>query len=247
MSTYLELVKEFVAELGIGGANNGADVPTAVTSQTGQLWNAANWIKQAENNINLMWADWNYLAVDYSEVLTLGSTAVPAHSGTETVNKWDRTSFWLNHTLSSAGQLEFMDWTKFRKLLYPGVATRSNGQPSTITEQRNGTLLIDTPSNSAYAITAEFWKEPVLLSNDDDTPAMPSQFHRIIICEAAIKYGNKEAAIEVIQGFEAEYIYLMDKLEGDQLEGREYERLSTQDIPIEVGIPGFPDDDLRSR
>jgi len=247
MSTYLQLVQQLVAELGIGGANNGAATPSSLSSLTGQLWNAANWIKQAENNINLMWADWNFLAVEYSEVLTVSSTAVPAHSGSETVNKWDRTSFWLDRTLTTGGQLEWMDWPKYRNTVLPGSASLSNGKPSTITEKRDGTLLVNQPSNAAYAITAEFWKEPVLMSVATDLPAMPSQFHRIIICEAAIKYGNKEAASEVIQGMEAEYIYLLDKLEGDQLEGREYERMSSQDIPIEVGIPGYPDDDQRYR
>jgi len=247
MATYLKLVQELVAELGIGGANTGGTVPDTVLSQKGQLWNAVNWIKQAENNINLMWADWRFLATDYEETLTLSSTAVPAHSGTETVNKWDRTSFWIDLTQTSSGQLEWMEWSKFRAMLLPGSAGAGNGKPSTITQKRNGDLLLNTPCDTAYTLTAEFWKEPVLLSANTDLPAMPAQFHRIIICEAAIKYGNKEAAGEVIQGMEAEYIYLLDKLEGDQLEGREYERLSTQDIPIVVGIPGYTDDDSRTR
>ncbi len=248
MATYLQLVQQLVTELGIGGTNQGATVPESVLAQKGQLWNAVNWIRQAENNINLLWADWNYLAVEYSEALTLASSAVPAHSGTETVNKWDRDSFWLDITLTTAAQLEFMDWTQFRKTVLPGsAANTSNGKPSIITEKRDGTMLIDSLSDAAYTLTAEFYKEPVLLSADTDTPAMPAQFHRIIVCEAAIKYGNKEAAGEVIQGMEAEYLYLMDKLEGDQLEGREFERLSSQDVPIEISIPGFPEDNLRTR
>ena len=248
MATYLQLVQQLVSELGIGGVNQGGTVPPTVVGQKGQLYNAINWVRQAENNINVMWANWDYLATDYSEALTIGSTAVPTHSGTETVNKWDRDSFWLNVTATSSGQLEFMDWTDFRKLILPGSGSASNGKPARITEKRNGTLLLDAPSNLAYTLTAEFWKEPVLLAADSDLPAMPAQFHRIIICEAAIKYGNKEAASEIIQGMEAEYLYLLDKLEGDQLEGRDYERMSTQDIPITIGIPGFGDEDnLRGR
>jgi len=239
---YLQLVQALATELGIAGINQGATKPETLVGLTGQLWNAANWIKQAENNINVMWADWKYLATEYSETLTVSSSAVPAHSGTESVNKWDRNSFWLDITSSDAGQLTWKDWVDFRRQILPGSSSLSNGKPTIITEKRDGTMLLNSPSNSAYQLTAEFWKEPELLSADADVPAMPSQYHRIIICEAAIKYGNKEAAGEVIQGFEAEYIYLLDKLEGDQLEGREYERLSTQDIPIEMEIPGFADD-----
>ena len=247
MANFLTLVQELVTELGIGGANQGATVPTTVVGQTGQLWNAVNWIKQAENNLNLMYSDWKFLQVEYSELLVVGSTTVPAHSGSETVNQWDRDSFWLDQSLATAKQLEFMEWTNFRKQVFPGSSTRSNAKPSVITERRSGSVLLDNPPDSAYTLTAEFWKEPVLLAADNDISPIPSQYHRLIICEAAIKYGNKEAALEVIQGMEAEYIYLLDKLEGDQLEGREWERRATQDVPIEVAIPGYADDDLRAR
>ena len=244
---YLQLVQSLVAELGIGGANNGGETPDTLAGVTGQLWNAKNWIQQADNNINVMWVNWDFLVVEYSETLTVGSTAVPAHSGSEVVNKWDRDTFWINQTLTSAGQLEWMDWYDFRKTVLPGSASLGNAKPSTITAKRDNTPLINQPSNDTYALTAEFWKEPELMSVDDDVPLLPAQYHRLIICEAAIKYANKEAAPEIIQGMEAEYLYLLDKLEGDQLPGREYERLSTQDIPIEMEIPGFPADTLRTR
>lgn len=244
MASFLELTQQLVTELGIGGANQGATVPSTTVGQTGQLWNAVNWIKQANNNLCLMFADWKFLAVDYEETLTVGSSAVPAHSGSQTVNQWDRASFWLDVTTANAMPLSWMDWSAFRRNVYPGSATRSNAKPSIITQQRDGTLLLNCPSLSAYTLTAEFYKEPVLFSADADVSPIPSQYHRLIVCEAAIKYGNKEAALEVIQGMEAEYLYLLDKLMGDQLEGREFERRSTQDIPIEVSIPGYADDDL---
>lgn len=106
MATFLQLTQELVTELGIGGANQSATVPSTTVGQVGQLWNAVNWIKQAENNLCLMYSDWRFLAVEYAETLTIDSTAVPAHSGAETVNKWDRDSFWLDHTLATAKQLE---------------------------------------------------------------------------------------------------------------------------------------------
>lgn len=248
MSTYLELVQELVTELGIGGANQGATVPSTVVGQTGQLWNATNWIRQANNNINIMWEDWRFLSVEYSESLTVGSDAVPAHSGPETPKKWDRDSFWLDLTLSTATQLTYIDWPEFRKIYSPGSSVRSNSRPVAITKKRDDTLILNWPSDSgAYTLTAEFWRKPDLLMSDSDVPHLPSEFHRLIICEAAIKYGNKEAASEVIQGMEAEYIYLLDKLEGSELTGREYERQGSQDVPIEIEIPGYPDDNLRAR
>jgi hypothetical protein len=235
MSTYLELVQELVSELGIGGANQGGTVPDTVVNQTGQLWNAANWIKQANNNINVMWADWQYLAVEYSEALTVGSTTAPAHSGSETVKKWDRGSFWIDQTLNSAGQLSWFLWEDFRRHVLPGP-TGSNSKPSAITQKRDGTLLVNVPPDASYTLTAEFYKRPALLATDTDEPEMPEEFHRIIVCEAAIKYGNKEAAAEVISGMEAEYAYLLDKLQTDQL--------NSQDLPVVIDVPGYDEPEL---
>lgn len=245
MADYLTLVQELVAELGIGGANQGAAVPATVANQTGQLWNAVNWIQKANNNINLRWTDWQYLAVEYAEALTISSTAVPAHSGTEVVKKWDRSSIWLDKTAITAAPLTWMEWEDFRSEVLPGPAS-TDSKPSIITQKRDGSLLLNRPSDATYAITGEFYKRPVLLSSDNSTPEMPEEFHRIIVCEAAIKYGNKEAAAEVINGMEAEYVYLLDKLEADQLIGREYDNQYSQDVPIVMDIPGFDEYQDRS-
>ena len=247
MSTYLQLVQELVSELGIGGANTGATVPTTVASQTGQLWNAVNWVKQAENNLALMYSDWLFLRTAYSQSTLVGSRLVPVHSGSDTPKIWDRSSFWLDKSTTQATNLEWYEWFDFSRIIEPGYGTRSNAKPSSIAYDRTGQGYFDSPANAVYTLTADFFKTPVMLSADADVSPIPVEFHRLIICEAAIKYGNKEAALEVIQGMEAEYLYLLDKLEGDQLEGREFERRGTQDVFIEVEIPGYADDDLRAR
>ncbi len=244
MSTYLELVQELVTELGIGGANQGATVPATLVGVTGQLWNATNWIKQAENNLNLLHNDWRYLALEYSETLTISSTAVPVHSGSgETVKQWDRDSFYVDKTTTRAAPILFMNWEQFRRDILPGAPPTTDSKPTIITTKRDGTQIVDVPSDRAYALTAEFWRNPILLddTDDNDLPAMPAEFHRLIICEAAIKYGNKEAALEVINGMEAEYAFLLDKMESSQLEGGEYDNLHTQDVPIVIDIPGYGD------
>jgi len=243
MSTFLELVQELVTELGIGGANQGATVPPTVAGQVGQLWNAVNWIKQAENNINLLYSDWQYLGLEYAETLSIGSTAVPAHSTAgESVKMWDRGSLWLDKTTTRAAPLTWRDWEEFRATILPGAAPTTNSKPSIITQKRDGSLLVDTPCDLAYDLTGEFYRRPVLLDVDADLPAMPAEYHRIIVCEAAIKYGNKEAAPEVITGMEAEYEMLLDKLRSDQLIGGEYDNQYSQDLPIVIEIPGFDDD-----
>lgn len=246
MSTYLELVRELVAELGIGGANSAGTVPETVLGQSGQLWNAVNWIKQAHNNLCLLHPDWEFLLVDYSESLTVGERAPPAHSGSEAVRKWDRTSFWLNKTLTSARQLEWVEWNMFRTLYDTNTANLDNTNPSIITIKPDRTLLLESPPDDTYAITGVFWRRPPVLAADDDTPAIPQEYHRLIVCEAAIKYGNKEAAIEVIQGMTDEYAMLLEGLEADYLPMRDFDRMGAADVDLVMEIPGYPDD-LRTR
>lgn len=247
MSTYLELVQQLVTELGIGGANQGATVPTTVVGQKGQLWNATNWIKQADNNLNLLHTDWRFLAATYFENLIAGSRVAPAHVGSDTPKMWDRQSFWLERNTNQAAPLTWMEWEQYRATIYPG-ATPSQGKPSIITQDRQGTLRLDVPSDATYDLRAEFYRVPALLTTDVQVPHMPVEYHRLIVCEAAIKYGNKEAALEVINGMEAEYAFLLDKLEGDQLIGGEYDNQHSQDIPLVMDIPGHDEtQDLGSK
>jgi hypothetical protein len=238
MATYLQLTQKLVAELGIGGANNGATVPTAVTAQTGQLWNAANWIAEAHNNLSLLHVDWNFLHTNYQETLSVGSTAIPAHSGSEVVKKWDRSSFFLDVS-TGGGQLEFMDWPEFRATIYNGYGNRSNGKPTTFTIKPDGSILLDNPCDQAYTLDAEFWKRPTVLAADGDTGDIPQEYQRLIICEAAIKYANKESAIEIIQGMEAEYLLLYHEMQADQLPMRESDRMGAEDHELTVQIPGY--------
>lgn len=248
MSTFLELVQELVTELGIGGVNQGATVPDTVVNQVGQLWNAQNWIKKANNNLQLLHTDWQFLTVEYAETLSIGSTAVPVHSGNEIVKTWDRGSFWINRTTALSAPLVWQNWETFRRITLPrDVAAATNTKPTIITQQRNDVLLLDADCNLAYALTAEFYKVPKLLAIDADVSDIPAEYHRLIICEAAIKYGNKEAAPEVISGMEAEYDSLLSLMIGTQLIGGEYDNQYSQDIPIVIDIPGYEETDDRGR
>ena len=125
-----------------------------------------------------------------------------------------------------------------------GGAPGTNTKPTIITQKRTGELLLGTGPAIAHTLTADFYKEPKLLAVDGDVPEMPAPFHRIIVCEAAIKYGNKEAAAEVITGMSDEYDYLLEKLQSSQLIGGEFDSQYSQDVPLVMDIPGF--DDLES-
>jgi len=238
---YLQLVQALVSELGIAGANNDGTIPSTVVAQTGQLRRAVKWITDSNNDINILWTDWKYLYTDYAETLTVGSRTAPLHSGVEVVKRWDRESFILDRSLSSFSHLSWMDWRAFKREILPG-AHPTNQIPATISSDTANLLHFNEPTNSAYTLNAGFWQRPVLLTLDADLPAMPEEYHRLIIMNAGLKYANKEDAPEILAGWETEYIFMLDKLEGDQLPGREYERMSSQDIDLVMDIPDAGDD-----
>jgi len=238
--TYLELVQSLVKELGLGGSNNTGTVPTTTVSQTGQLGDACNWIAQSILDIENTWRDWDFLQTDYSETLTVGSRSIPAHSGAGTVREWDKRSFFLNYAGASPTELTFVDWRQFRPVFDVGNHPTA-GQPRYFSIKPNKEVILDTPPEQAYTLSASFWKKPTLISGDGTEPNIPDNYDRVIIAGAAIKYGNKAAAAEVIDGMAAEYEVGFLVLQSEMCPSFNAGGMSGDDQFLEMEIPNTGD------
>ena len=123
---------------------------------------------------------------------------------------------------------EFVDYlTRDKMLIQYDVDNAVQGPPSAFTINPDNTVSLNQPPDQVYEWRAEFWRRPIILTNDGDVPLMPSEHHRIIMCRAAVMYGNREDAPEIISGLTAEYIDMLDKLQADQCEGWALRRSST--------------------
>lgn len=227
---YLQLCQRFVREIGIAGG--GSDNPPAVTGQTGELNNVIEWIADAEEQINNQTLDWKYLWAEYSQALSI-SVQDPPNPSSPRARAWLKDSFWLDRFGTNQKRLTFKPWSDFRQL------SAVPSQPLRITTRPNGNLRLDAPMTKALTLTAEYYKAPTRLANNTDTPAMPAEYHRIIICRAAVIYGGREDAPEVVHQYETEYIEILDKLERDQKPQREAEGEPDAYENIEQCIPGF--------
>jgi hypothetical protein len=69
----------------------------------------------------------------------------------------------------------------------------------------------------AYTIVYEYYRTPITLVNDNDTPAMPDRFHNLIAYKALRAYGIFMAAPEVIGRADEKISQLEPQLEIDQL------------------------------
>lgn len=221
---YLELCKDYVRELGIAGGQG----PVAVTNQTGELLNVTRWIRDATLWIDNLWIDWKYLwgAMDVSTALR---TLPPPPDGSK-VRRWDRSAVWVYYGTSRAKLLTWIEHSQFRQL-YLARPLRT-GTPTVFTITPAGDLVFDVQPAEAIPVHAEYWRRPVALAENTDVPAMPEEWHRIIIARAAIMYGNREAAGEIISGMEAEYVDLLEKLQSDQLAAFAQDRMAGQDLPL---------------
>jgi len=223
---YLQLCKELVREVGIAGGTG----PATVENQTGELANVVRWIRDANDYINNLWRDWKYLWAEYDQNVTSVNLALPVGV---TVREWHRDSFWLDYGTAAGRKLVYQDWNVFRVAQSTGT---SPGTPTMFTIKPNNAVVLNRPPLNAMPLHAEFWKRPASLESDSDVPDMPAEYHRIIMVRAAIMYGNREAAGEIISGMEAEYIDLLEKLESDQLDAFRYDRLAGQDTPLYMEI-----------
>lgn len=230
MSTYLQLCQKFVRELGIagGGANN----PTAVVGQTGELLNVVTWIAAAEHQINNQTMNWKYLWAEYSEALSVGDQDPPSPSSPR-ARVWVKDAFFLDKGGVNQRKLEWESWDYFRQ------STTVPAQPQVIGQKPNGALRLDAPMTLALTLTGEYYKAPTKLAANNDVPAMPAEFHRIILCRAAVIYGGREDAPEIVNHYEPEYIELLDKLEMDQKPERAQEGDPGAYDHVEQVIPGF--------
>lgn len=220
---FRELCQGYVKELGISGGTG----PTTVLNQTGEFANVVRWIADAALQIDNLWRDWKYLWNEYETTLTGQSIAIA------NAREIDRNSVWINHGTANARQLEWQEWTLMRETRNRPSLT---GTPVYFSVNPAGMLYLDRPVTT-LPIRLEYWKKPTRLTDDSDEPDLPEAYHRIILCRAAIMYGNREAAPEIISGMEAEYIDMLDKLQSDQLEAFRGERMAGQDVPLYLRVP----------
>lgn len=235
MATFLQLCQEIVAELGIAGG--AANTPGSVTGQSGELRNVVRWIRDSTLWFDNEWRDWKYLWTPYVDVCSLGDPLAPepdTPAGVK-VRQWDRSSIWLSRGTTNQKRLDYMEWGQFREI-YDGNGIPK--QPSIFSVRPDGRIIFDCPPDQQYPINGEFWRRPVPLTQSNDVPAMPEEYHRLIVCRAAIMYANREDAPEVISGMETELVQGIEKLKSDQLAAFEADCIAGQDVMLEGPIPG---------
>jgi len=219
--TYLELCQALVSELGLSSGTG----PVSVTGNTIlELQNATRWIRDAALSIDNRWNDWKYLWRTYTGSVNVGGTGLPLAGST--VRTWDINRLRYKRT-SSTDTWQRAVWMARARLFQeydPDNAVAA--PPEVFTIDPGNTITFAAPLDAGYDFRGEYWCRPIPLVANADVPLIPPEYHRVIVCRAAVMYGNREDAPEIIAGLSAEHDDIMDKLQSDQLEGFELRRQS---------------------
>lgn len=217
--TFLQLCQETRRECGIQGSG-----PTTVVSQTGLLQRVVDWVADADEYIQSLYHDWDFLHSEFTEDTVLGAEVI---TKPEDFGAWDRESFGRDRGTATGRQLTVRDYKEWRK--YMGAKT--NSEPFGIIIKPNKDLVLPYPADGVYEIYADYWATPTRMTVDDSLSDIPAKFHRLIIAKAKMYWYEDQEFITLYQTAEKEYKEWLDKLEMAELPGQHF-RAQGEAIPM---------------
>ena len=228
MSTYLELCQDMARDVGIPGTG-----PSSVSSTIEEEADVSRYIKDADQDIQSMWFNWDFLWTEYSTTTVASTSTITSPT---LLAQWNIDSVVYNPTAENWQPLQFIPWLEYRDdYKYGTVVT---GTPEYFTVKPNNVIDMYPTPDAATTLTAEYWATPTVLSANTDETVIPVRFQRIIICRAKIYYAEQNDASEVLSGAITEFTDLLGKLEADQLPSQRNRRFSVvQDLSNYTVVP----------
>lgn len=225
MSTFLALVQQFYKyEVGFSGA-----APTTVVNQQNQRGKAVYFIAEADYQIQTRWLDWDFMWEQWSRATEVGTATYSAPTDLRT---FDKESFWLDYTTDSAQNLDYLPYKVWRR--HFGDGSKTNALPDQYTVKPDGTVLLESPPDAIYTLTADYWKKAVKMTADTDTSNIPVDFERIILARAKMMYAEHFKDPEMLRTSAPEYGSMLKKLESSELPERNDRESQSIGDPIMV-------------
>lgn len=222
MSTYLELVQQLHRDCGASGTE-----PTGVTGLTGEAKRLANWVKRADEYVQLKWVKWKFLRGEFSSATT---ASVATLANPNNLKSWDFKTFKM--ILPGKTDLNPLSVVEYHAIRSEILDT-SEGVPWRAIVMPDKSLKFEPVPDNAYTIVADYYNKPTLLAANGDVSLIPDEFHQIIIGRAMILYANFESAPEIKDQGEEIYTEQLALLENDQLPNQEHSRF---DVGAEIEV-----------
>lgn len=197
---YLALVQRLKREAARSGGP-----PAGIGVLAGDDINLGNWIADAWREIQRRRMDWGWMRKTVAGPLVIGQIAYPATAldalATDLASWQDSTDDYTvrAYEAGAPGKPIHLDWLPYERFqaLYLAEA-RPNGAPQYWSVAPNKDLLIGpAPHLATFTVKADYRAKPTELALDADTPAMPEQFHMLLVWRALLEVASFDAAPEV--------------------------------------------------
>lgn len=213
----LQLVNQTRIECGVSG-------PALATaqSQSGESARIVAWVQQAWIDVQTSKEDWLFLRepFTFNTVADQWQYNAATDCGLTDFGNWKRDSFrasTVGNNYQDEQLLNYMDWTTYRNLYRYANMRNTKARPVVVSITPEKDLAFGSIPDQAYVIDGEYYTQPVSLTADTDSPAIPARFHMIIVYRAMMYYAGYEAAPEVLARGDFEYRRLYARMEIDQL------------------------------
>jgi len=223
--TFLEMCQKTIRDLGLH-----TSIAT-VTNQTEMAQKIVDWVADADEYIQSLWFDWNFLFGQYEENTTIGTReyAKPTDFG-----MWDMDSFYLDYDSEDYVHLSELDYVEWREIYRQGTLT--NDEPNNFILTPLNNIYLEAKPDAVYTLTADYWKSPTRMTVNTSTSLIPDRFQRIIIARAKIYYAEHDEFPTVYELATDEYNHLLNLLEAAELPGKykAFRKGSNRDIDLTI-------------
>lgn len=197
----IELAREVKRESGLSG-----DGPVSGALARGNETRIIGWVRSAWRDIDLMHEAWSWRQAS-GQATTSGSMVLaPGAAGPgfaiASFAKWrlptreyQPTAYRAADGAQAEHPLTFVPYDQFRRMFMVGVHLAAGLQYWSISPA--GEFLVGPTPDSAHVVTADYIRGHVRLQADTDVPALPADFHELIVWRALREYGGFDAASEV--------------------------------------------------
>lgn len=195
-------------------------LPTTVATTDVRHLRLVNKIKDAWRNLQSE-RDWKWMRATLDATLTADQqTYSGLELGASNFGRWRKEDdtynvySYIDGAPNAIWTLNYWNLDDFRFQFVYRVLGATTPIAWTFDESNN--LIVGPKPALAYKLRIEYWKEPVELEEDADSPDMPERFHMALVWRALKDSGLDDAAPEQITKAENNYTEVYDKLLRDQ-------------------------------
>ena len=194
---FLQLTQRLARECGVAGTG-----PSSVVGQSNEAARLVNYVADAWVEIQAMHDVWTFMQADWIAAMPASTSQITlADAGiAATFKRWKSDSLRGYRTAVGTDDDNWLvewDWPVFRDTYRFGSQTP--GRPSVFAMRpADESLQLGPVMDDAYTVYGEYYKRPVRLAADADTPVVDDSLHMAIVYKAMMFYGLYEAASEVM-------------------------------------------------